>query len=85
VVQDSPLAKCQKRLVPEYGQLLRVTGALGFVCVREADEVEDEGVYNLSTQYEQLSIAFETRGSANLVWQRVLLVNQHTDEQRVRA
>jgi hypothetical protein len=44
---NEPLAERKKRLVPEHGQLVHVTGALGLVRVREADEVEDERVDDL--------------------------------------
>ncbi len=60
------MAEDEQALVPEHGELLRVAGAARFVRVREADEVEDEGV-------------------DDFVWQRVLLVEQHANEERVRA
>lgn len=41
------LAKGEEGLVPKHGELVRVTRALGLVRVREADEVENEGIDDL--------------------------------------
>jgi len=40
-----PLNKCQEALVPQDGKLFALCTRASFVCVRQADEVEDERVY----------------------------------------
>ena len=52
--------------MPEHGELLDVARTTRLVCVRETDEVEDEGV-------------------DDLVRERMLLVEQDANEERVRA
>lgn len=68
--------------MPEHGELVGVAGALRLVRVREADEVEDEGVDDLrAISAGGATLGLERR--AHLVRERVLFVHQDTDEERV--